>query len=253
MPWDPNLGSRPSYLSSPNFIDLSLCAQIEKLIHKLMCFWNICVLTVSSFSFERLSLSLVTHPIFSLQSTVQSPISLICRHLIKPVLQQIRLLQVAWITTSDWLKLRGSHKYTQEWPTCCKTGFPWAGKSCNMYRFPARWRTALYFLQRGFATCNYSMKCIDDRFCSLSSLFLVADPRIRFRAWKALESWASCKENGRCSERVTVERFVRENKGGAVKHESTRLPPVWPALSLLLVLSLAPRGFSPGSPVFPSP
>ena len=42
--------------------------------------------------------------------------------------------------------------------------------------------------------------------------------------------------------------------------ESARLPPMWPGfksrhraicgLSLLLVLSLAPRGFSPGTPVF---
>ena len=170
-----------------------------------MCFWNICGLSfLNPFSFERLSVSLMTHPIFSLQSTVQSPISSICRHLIKPVLQQIRLLQAAWVTTSDWLKLRAS----QEWPTCCKTGLPWAGKSCNLGRFPSRWTTTLYFLQQVFATCNDSMKCIDYRFCSLSSLFLVADPRIRFRAWKAVESWASCKENGRCSERVTVKRFV---------------------------------------------
>ena len=46
--------------------------------------------------------------------------------------------------------------------------------------------------------------------------------------------------------------------------ESTRLPPMWPGvrilastplcgLSLLLVLSLVSRGFSPGTPVFPSP
>ena len=41
--------------------------------------------------------------------------------------------------------------------------------------------------------------------------------------------------------------------------ESARLPPMWPGfnaicgLSLLLVLSFAPRGFSPGTPVFPSP
>ena len=44
--------------------------------------------------------------------------------------------------------------------------------------------------------------------------------------------------------------------------ESTRLPPMWPGfdsrtnvicgLSLLLVLYSAPRGFSPGTPVFPS-
>ena len=44
--------------------------------------------------------------------------------------------------------------------------------------------------------------------------------------------------------------------------ESTRLPPMWsgfksrrrrPGLSLMLVLSLALRGFYPGSPVFTSP
>ena len=42
--------------------------------------------------------------------------------------------------------------------------------------------------------------------------------------------------------------------------ESARLTPMWPGfnsrrrrLSLLLVLSFAPRGFSPGPPVFPSP
>ena len=125
-------------------------------------------------------------------------------------------MQVAWITTSNWLKLRASHKYTQQWPTCCKAGLPWTGKSCNLYRFPSRWKTTLYFPQHVFATCNDSMKCIDYRFCSLSSLFLVADPRIRFRAWKAVESWASCKENGRCSERVTVKRFVWGKKDGSV-------------------------------------
>ena len=27
----------------------------------------------------------------------------------KPVLQQLRLLQVAWILTCDWIKLQGSH------------------------------------------------------------------------------------------------------------------------------------------------
>ena len=112
--------------------------------------------------FFRTSFSLpYDHPIFSLQRTVQSPISSICRHLIKPVLQKIRLLQVAWIATSDWLKLRGSHKYSQQRPTCCKTGLPWASKSCNMYRFPAKWRTILYFLDQVFATCNDSMNTVE--------------------------------------------------------------------------------------------
>ena len=35
--------------------------------------------------------------------------------------------------------------------------------------------------------------------------------------------------------------------------ESARLPPVIFGLNLLLVLFSAPRGFSPGTPVFPSP
>ena len=48
----------------------------------------------------------------------------------KPVLQQIRLLQVAWKRASDWLKLRGSHDSF------------YAGKTRIMYRFC--W-TALYY------------------------------------------------------------------------------------------------------------
>ena len=57
--------------------------------------------------------------------------------------------------------------------------------------------------------------------------------------------------------------FFRGREQGWRSGESTRLPPMWPAgfksrrrrhmwLSLLLVLSLAPRGFSPGTPVFSS-
>ena len=58
----------------------------------------------------------------------------------------------------------------------------------------------------------------------------------------------------------------RGARDGAVSGESARLPPMQPGFksrrrchnlcgsSLLLVLSLAPRGFSPGTPpVFPSP
>ena len=56
--------------------------------------------------------------------------------------------------------------------------------------------------------------------------------------------------------------FVSGSKGWR-RSESTRLLPMWPGsnpcfdaicgLSLLLVLAFAPRGFSPGTPVFPSP
>jgi len=47
---------------------------------------------------------------------------------IKPVLQEIRLLQVVWVLTPDWIKLQGSNV------TCCKASLPWAGKTRNMYR-----------------------------------------------------------------------------------------------------------------------
>ena len=52
--------------------------------------------------------------------------------------------------------------------------------------------------------------------------------------------------------------FNRMGEQGWRSGESTRLPPnpgidAICGLSLLLVLSLAPRGFSPGTPVFPSP
>ena len=40
-----------------------------------------------------------------------------------------------WILTSDWIKLRGSHAIHGSYITCCKTSLPWAGKTCNMYRF----------------------------------------------------------------------------------------------------------------------
>ena len=45
----------------------------------------------------------------------------------KPVLQQIRLLQIAWILT-DWMNLLGSHAVRV---TCCKANL----KTRNLYRF----------------------------------------------------------------------------------------------------------------------
>ena len=43
---------------------------------------------------------------------------------LKPSLQQIRFLQVVWILTSDWVKLRGGHAIPRSYVTCCKTGSP---------------------------------------------------------------------------------------------------------------------------------
>ena len=64
----------------------------------------------------------------------------------KSTLQQIRLLQVAWIRTSDWITLCGSHAIHRSQ----NARLPWADKTCNiMYRFC---RTTLFFLQKSFDT-----------------------------------------------------------------------------------------------------
>ena len=54
---------------------------------------------------------------------------------VKPVLSQTKLLQVVWILSSDWMKLRGSHTIDGNCVTCCETSLPWAGKTHNIYRF----------------------------------------------------------------------------------------------------------------------
>ena len=70
----------------------------------------------------------------------------------KYVLHQIRLSQVAWLLTSDWIKLRGSHAIHKS-VTCCKTSLSWVSETCA--DFVARiQRTTFYFLQQLFATCN---------------------------------------------------------------------------------------------------
>ena len=67
-----------------------------------------------------------------------------CYPHIKPVLQQIRLLQVAWILTYDWIKLRRSHTIYGSYVTLSKTRLLWAAKC----------RTTLKFLRQFFTACN---------------------------------------------------------------------------------------------------
>ena len=40
--------------------------------------------------------------------------------------------QVAWILTSGWIKIHGTHVIHRGCVTCCKTSLPWAGKTRNM-------------------------------------------------------------------------------------------------------------------------
>ena len=64
----------------------------------------------------------------------------------KPVSQQIRLLQFAFILDSDWKKLRGSRAIRGSYVTCCKTSSPWAGKTrASCTDFLAKSRTTFYF------------------------------------------------------------------------------------------------------------
>jgi len=70
----------------------------------------------------------------------------------------IRLLQVAWIQTSDWIKLRGSHAIHGDYVTWCKTSLPWVKRS-TWKDFVAKRRTTLYFLQKLVATCSNLICC----------------------------------------------------------------------------------------------
>ena len=73
----------------------------------------------------------------------------------KPVLQQIRLSQVAnWVLTSDWIKLRGSHAIQGSYVTCSKTSLPWTDRRATCTDFVAKSTTTFYFLQQIFATAN---------------------------------------------------------------------------------------------------
>ena len=60
-------------------------------------------------------------------------------------MQQIRLLQVARILTSDWIKLRGSHAIQQSHVTCLTTSLPWAGKTPTRTDFVAKSTTMSTF------------------------------------------------------------------------------------------------------------
>ena len=65
---------------------------------------------------------------------VEKPCCAFYRPRIKPVLQQIKLLQVTRILASGWTKLRASHAIHGSYVTCCKTSFSWDGKTRNIHR-----------------------------------------------------------------------------------------------------------------------
>ena len=54
--------------------------------------------------------------------------------------------KVAWILTSDWIKLRRSHAIRRIYVTCCKTGLSWPVKRATWTDSVARSIATLYFL-----------------------------------------------------------------------------------------------------------
>ena len=79
---------------------------------------------------------------------------------------------------------------------------------------------------------------------------------VQWNPWEKIKGWPQFWS--------IYNKQVRQGEKGCCSGESTCIPPMWLAssnlgveaisgLSLLLVLSLAPRGFSPAAPVFPFP
>ena len=63
----------------------------------------------------------------------------------KPVLHQIRSLQVVWILTSDWIKLLGSHAIHGIYVNCWKTKLFGPVKRTTCTDFVAKRRTTPFF------------------------------------------------------------------------------------------------------------
>ena len=63
----------------------------------------------------------------------------------------IRLLEIAWILTSDCIKLRGNHAISGSYVTRCKRSSSWVGKTRNTYRLYCKKRTTQYSLLTTFA------------------------------------------------------------------------------------------------------
>ena len=75
---------------------------------------------------------------------------------LKPVFQQIRLWQVAWILTTDWMKLRGIMGITSLAVKQVRVG---SVKRATCTDFVAKSRTTFDFRQQFCATCDNLICC----------------------------------------------------------------------------------------------
>ena len=109
-----------------------------------------------------------------------------------PVWQQIRLLQVARILTSDWIKLRGSHATQESHVTCLKTSLPWAGKTPTRTDFVAKSRTMSTFWNNFLQPATIWFVASMDNRTSLSIIRV------------AIQVWTWVNEQHRFSPRFTA-------------------------------------------------
>ena len=109
-----------------------------------------------------------------------------------PVWQQIRLLQVARILTSDWIKLRGSHATQESHVTCLKTSLPWAGKTPTRTDFVAKSRTMSTFWNNFLQPATIWFVASMDNRTSLSIIHV------------AIQVWTWVNEQHRFSPRFTA-------------------------------------------------
>ena len=109
-----------------------------------------------------------------------------------PVWQQIRLLQVARILTSDWIKLRGSHAIQESHVTCLKTSLPWAGKTPTRTDFVAKSRTMSTFWNNFLQPATIWFVASMDNRTSLSIIRV------------AIQVWTWVNEQHRFSPRFTA-------------------------------------------------
>ena len=80
-----------------------------------------------------------------LQKEQESDVSLFITH-VQACVATIRLLEIAWILTSDCIKLGGNHAISGSYVTRCKRSSPWVGKTRNTYRLYCKKRTTQYSL-----------------------------------------------------------------------------------------------------------
>ena len=77
----------------------------------------------------------------------------------------IRLLEIAWILTSDCIKLSGNHAISGSYVIGCRRSSPWVGKTRKTYRLYCKKRTTQYSLLTTFAVWSATPPL--NSFCSI--------------------------------------------------------------------------------------